>query len=717
MRPAIRIDRPATAIGSIARAGLAQGDRAVTGALVEGQRHLRADRSAAAEAVLREALAAAPDHPDVNNLLGVALGRLGRPEEGEAAIRSALRVNRRDPGIWLNLGNRLHEQGRAGEAAEAFAEAIRLGDRKPASRAALMRALDEAGHRDEAADAAEALVAAADDAAMLVDAVEVLASANRASEAAEVLERALAIEPEQTDWWMRLAMLRHAAQRLQDAAEACERVIALEPGRGAAWTVLASCRFYQRDFAAMEEVLDRAPAEPAEAANRANLRGMMLVAQAKIEEGLEAMALTADLAPDAATLQMTRLMYLNYDAVRSTVEIADEHRRFGQRFSRSVPSVALRDTGRDPDRTLRVGFLSPDLRLHSVAYFLAPLLKSLDRDRVLPVAYANVKRPDQVTAQLRAETALWRDTAHLDDRTLAEQIAADDIDILIELAGLTRDSRLMVCTARPAPIQISWLGYPNTTGLPQMDYRITDWIADPDGAEDHYSEILIRLPRCFLCYAVPEQAPPVAAPPVTESGSITFGSFNNLAKVNGRVVEVWAEVLRAVPGSRLLMKATGTGDPATQEHLRRSFAAQGVDDDRIHFADYAPTPRDHLRTYDQVDIALDTFPYNGTTTICEALWMGVPVVTLEGDRHASRVTASLLSSIGFDAGITRSRDEFVRTAVLLAENPELLATARRHLRSDLARSPLTDHRGFARTFEDALRAVWQMHCAGERPPR
>jgi protein O-GlcNAc transferase len=252
---------------------------------------------------------------------------------------------------------------------------------------------------------------------------------------------------------------------------------------------------------------------------------------------------------------------------------------------------------------------------------------------------------------------------------------------------------------------------------PACRYRITDWVADPAGAEDNHSEVLIRLPRCFLCYAVPEQAPPIAPPPLLENGFVTFGSFNNLAKVNGQVIGLWAEVMKAVPASRLLLKATGTGDPATQTYLRDRFAAAGVAPERIRFADYAPTPRDHLLAYGQIDIALDTFPYNGTTTTCDALWMGVPVVTLEGDRHAARVGASLLGTIGFEAGIARSPDDYVGTAALMAENPALFATARRSLRSELARSPLTDHMGFAAIFEDALRALCQMHCAGERPER
>jgi predicted O-linked N-acetylglucosamine transferase (SPINDLY family) len=299
----------------------------------------------------------------------------------------------------------------------------------------------------------------------------------------------------------------------------------------------------------------------------------------------------------------------------------------------------------------------------------------------------------------------------LDDGELARLIRADRIDILVELAGFTKDSRLLACTARPAPIQISYLGYPNTTGLPQIDYRITDHRADPDDADDFHTETLIRLPRCFLAFAAPEHAPEIAPPPVLHNDCVTFGSFNNLAKVNGKVVALWAEVLRTVPGSRLLLKASGTGDPDAQRHLRGAFAAEGVAADQIEFAAYAASARAHLEAYRQVDVALDTFPYNGTTTTCEALWMGVPVVTLAGERHAARVGASLLSAAGFPAGIAERRADYVTTARLLAEQRQLLAALRANLRADMARSRLCDATGHARALEEAYRAVWQIWCA------
>jgi predicted O-linked N-acetylglucosamine transferase (SPINDLY family) len=304
----------------------------------------------------------------------------------------------------------------------------------------------------------------------------------------------------------------------------------------------------------------------------------------------------------------------------------------------------------------------------------------------------------------------WVDVRQLDDAALAARIHADRVDILVELAGQTRDTRLLACARRPAPVQISYLGYPNTTGMRAIDYRLTDHLADPDGFDEHYCESLIRLPRCFLAYATPSPSPAIGPPPVERNGHVTFGSFNNLSKMNRAVYATWAEVLRAVPDARLALKSAGTGDAETRAVLESAFAAEGIGAERLRILAPEADTRDHLTLYNEVDIALDPFPYHGTTTTCEALWMGVPVITLVGDRHAGRVGASLLATIGFTAGITGTREEYVLTARLLASRPELLAACRRNLRADLARSPLRDHEGHARAVEEAYRAVWRIWC-------
>src|SRR6185369_4920000 len=261
--------------------------------------------------------------------------------------------------------------------------------------------------------------------------------------------------------------------------------------------------------------------------------------------------------------------------------------------------------------------------------------------------YANLDRPDQATERLKSLAEQWRDLCQVGDEEAARIIARDGIDILIDLAGHTSGNRLPLLARKPAPLQGTWLGYPDTTGLPELDFRITDRFADPPGATERFhSERLVRLPRSFSCYLPPSSAPPVAALPALAAGRVTFGSFNNLAKVAPEVISLWARVLLALPGSRLLMKCKPLADPEICARLRAGFEREGVAAERVELHPGNASAGDHLAQYHRVDIALDTFPYHGTTTSCEALWMGVPVVTLAGTRHASRTGVSILSNCG-----------------------------------------------------------------------
>ena len=268
-----------------------------------------------------------------------------------------------------------------------------------------------------------------------------------------------------------------------------------------------------------------------------------------------------------------------------------------------------------------------------------------DRNEVEIFCYAEVKRPDRMTAKIRGLADQWRSTVGMGDDALARRIFEDRIDILVDLAGHTANSRLKVFARKPAPVQVTWLGYPGTTGLPVMDYRLTDEITDPEGDGDqYYTETRVRLKDGFLCYLPPDDAPAVSSPPVLKSGGITFGSFNNLAKVNEKVVDLWSRILCRVPGSSLLLKSKPLADKPTQRRYIDLFIKNGVMPDQIKMLSATASIPEHLACYDRVDIGLDPFPYNGATTTCEALWMGVPVVVLRGDRHAGRVGARYFNS-------------------------------------------------------------------------
>ncbi len=680
--------------------------------LTEAQRFLREGDGARAEPVLQEVLTHAPDHSDAHNLLSVALGLMGRPAEAEPHSRRALELLPEDAGYLLNLANRLKELGRLDEAIAAYRDAHLAAPRDPLNLKSLARMLAECERWDEAVEIAGKVGDCSSvEPEVLVECAKILTLGGTPQAAPALIQQAIEQAPDQSKWWLDLARVTTKLQQFDLATEALERVLETEPDLVEARVMLASILFRKRDFSRLTELLGGIEAQGMDAANAVNLSGMMMVSQGKIEEGLEAMALVDELAPLSAELQMTRIMYLNYHPEISRDALFREHQTFGTRFADKIAPVASRfDLTADPERRLRIGYVSPDFRAHSVAYFAAPIFQAFDRKRFDLVAYAHVTKPDHVTAHLRALVSEWHEITFMDDQKLAEKIRDDRIDVLVDLGGYTADTRLLALTGRPAPVQISYLGYPNTTGLPQVDYRITDGMADPDDADDLYTETLIRLPRCFLCYAIPSHAPPVGPPPFERNDHITFGSFNNLNKVNRKVIELWAQVLHAVPNSRLLLKAHSAGDEITRNYLRDVFVEVGIDPERVEFAEFKTAPTDHLAVYNEVDVALDTFPYHGTTTTCEALWMGVPVITLVGDRHPSRVGASLLGSIGFTAGITASPDEYVTTARLMAEHPDLIRAARGGLRADVARSPLCDMNAHARALEEAYRAVWRIWC-------
>ena len=684
----------------------------IHGLFIEARRLLRAKQAEQALAPLREILSQCPDQPDALNLASVALGQLNMPEEAEKLSRQAIDQRPEDPGFLLNLANRLKEQNRFDDANEIYARALTAAPSDTATLKSFLDGLIASKNWEKAEPVARTLAPLVeDDGALLVKCAGVHLQCHNLEDALDLYQQALGKTPDHLPWLLQTARLAINLDRTDLAKEIGERVLAL--GDNAEMhSLIASIMHRRGDLDAMAEHLNAIPDGTEQDANATNLRGMMLAAQAKSREALDVMGRTKTLAPDDFILQCTRLMYLNYDADMSRQTISDEHRAFGEAFGKDLPRLDQDSIGlpHDPDRKLHIGFVSPDLGSHSVVYFLRPFLDVFDRDRFEVTAYASMPKEDGISEALKQLVTRWRNVFHLNDGSLAETIRNDKVDILIDLAGLTKGTRVRAFTARPAPIQMTYIGYPNTTGFSCVDYRITDSVCDPDGADDDHTETLIRLPGCFLCFAVPAHAPPVEPGPSEHKGYVTFGTFNNFAKINDDVLATWAEVLKAVPNSRLLAKSSSSGDPTARRVIRDRLESHGIDPERVDFKDYSETLNSHLSLYHDVDIALDTFPYNGTTTTCEALWMGVPVVALLGDRHAARVSASLLTAIGFPAGIATSREEYVLTAKLLAETPGLLKTLRRTLRETVMQSPLCNNQAHARTLEQAFREVWKMWC-------
>jgi predicted O-linked N-acetylglucosamine transferase (SPINDLY family) len=347
-----------------------------------------------------------------------------------------------------------------------------------------------------------------------------------------------------------------------------------------------------------------------------------------------------------------------------------------------------------------------------VAWFLAPLLEAHDRQAVEVFGYADVPRPDATTRRFETLCDHWLSTAGLSDAALIERIRADGIDVLVDMAGHAGGGRLAVFARHPAPVQVDWLGYLNTTGLKAMDYRLVDDITDPPGEADRFAtETLVRLPRGWACFEPAPEAPEPGPPPSLADGRVRFCSFSSPAKLGERVLDAWSEILRRTPGSRLLLKGASLSDDGARAQLLGRFADRGVSADRVDLIGWIPGAAEHLALYNTADIALDPFPHNGVTTTCEALWMGLPVVALLGDRHAARISASFLTRVGLEELIAPDLAVYADIAVRLAADPARLAELRRTLRPRMAGSPLCDAPGFARQVEAAYRAMWRRWCA------
>ncbi len=399
---------------------------------------------------------------------------------------------------------------------------------------------------------------------------------------------------------------------------------------------------------------------------------------------------------------------MHYATSLDPLEVFLKHKSWGYNLSQMI--VPLPPSTVVPKQRLRIGYLSPDFCTHSVSYFFEPLLVHHDTESYEIFCYACIDGGDETTTHLRSLACHWRECARFSDLEIAEQIQADQIDILVDLAGYTTNNRLRVLAYKPALIQLTYLGYPGTTGLPTVDYRITDLWADPLINDVYYTEKLLRVEHGFLCYAPPLSAPPVSSLPVEKNGYITFGSFNNLPKINPSVVALWAEILQAVSNSRLLLKSPPFADAQIRLRYQELFASFNISSERLIFLGRLPNREDHLACYGRIDIALDPFPYNGTTTTCESLWMGVPVITLAGVPHASRVGLSLLSSLGLENLVANTPEQYMQIAIELAKDKQKLEEFRTSIRFWMASSSLCDGETFARQVEALYLKIWQEKC-------
>lgn len=459
---------------------------------------------------------------------------------------------------------------------------------------------------------------------------------------------------------------------------------------------------------AEEHLIKALELQPSNANSHAQL-GRIYCQTGRVDAGYSSYSKAATLEPDNLDY-IKRLIYWSNYSERTTQQSNYQLARLWANKAHpgnQAGSSALRAL--NTDRELKVGFVSSDFCAHALSFFIAPLLEGLDRSQFNVTAYSDTKKADAVTESIKYQCDFWRDSSHFTDSQLAAKISADQIDVLIDLNGHTGGNRLNVFAKHVVPIQLSWLGYPSTTGLRSIGFRITDRIADPIGLNDQFfSEQLLRLPSGFLCYKPLETAPNIA--PSDNNGIIRFGSFNNLAKISSLTLDAWAAALSAVPNSTLYLKRQQLINANSSDFFVKEFAERGVTADRLILSTSKATIEQHLNEYNNIDIALDTTPYNGTTTTLEALWMGVPVISLMGKTHASRVTASILQRLSLTGLATKSVVEFAERAKELSEMDEKLNQLRANLREQMRNSTLMNNTQFAREFGNAIRSQWHDWC-------
>ncbi len=614
-----------------------------------------------------------PPDPVAERLFAQAVG-LDRAGQAKAALDAYLRVLAHDPGHARSLyqiGAVAHRSGDLAMARRFFARA---------------------------AEAAPAMAAAH-------YSLGLTAQAQGEAEAAEAsLRQALSLEPGLIQAHLALALLLQAQGRPDEAAVVLEAALAADPASAEAWMNLGNLRREQRRLAEAERcgrrAAELAPASPLAWRNLA----VTLRELARLDEALAAYDRALDLAPDFAAAQSERLFLLNYRPGLAAQAVADAHRHWGQALEARISPAP----GPWPERgpRIRLGYVSGDLRVHPVGWLLAPVLEAHDRAAFeIHLFDTSGGAGDDLTHRLRAAADGWHDLAALDDAAAQRAIRAAGIDILVDLSGHTARNRLALFARRCAPVQAAWLGYPATTGLAAaFDAAIFDDATVPAGAEALFAEPLIRLPRGRFCYVPPAYAPAPAAPPSAAGAPVTFGSFNELTKLNPEVIALWAQVLAQVSGSRLKLKWTSLDEPQVRARLTEAFAAQGVGPERLILSGYAPHAR-MLAEYAQVDIALDPFPFGGGMTSLEALAMGVPVITWPGAAPASRQTLAFLTELGLTELAAGSAADYVARAAALAGDPQRLAELRQGLRPHLAASALGGPARFTPTLEAAWRGL------------
>lgn len=699
--------------------------------------------------LISRAVASNPNAAEYRSNLGLALTRLGRIDDAIAMLNVAIQLKPAMGDAHNNLGNALRSAGKLDEAADAFRTAIRLNPQSGEAQSNLAITFRSLGRPAEAEAQYRLSVQSRPN---LFEGhlglAELLVSQHRVAEAIPFFQNAIRLKPRSAEAHEGLGNALRSISRFEEAIPAFQTAISINPSFFEAHNNLG---ISFRALGRLDEAIacfDKAILLQPNSAGAHSNRGNALKEQNRVDEAIvshrraleldptifeaytnlgntlkdigqlpdaiEMHRKAVELAPQHSKLHSNLLYALYFDPAFTARQIHEEELAWARRHADPLKQFILPHANdRNLDRPVRIGYVSPDFREHCQAFFTLPLLRNHDRRQFHITCYSSVVRPDAITAQIRRHVDSWRDVAGLSDQTVADLIRTDQIDILIDLTLHMAGNRLLIFARKPAPVQVTWLGYPGSTGLDTIDYRITDRFLDPrDAQPGTYSEASWRLPDTFWCYDPLTSLPSVNMLPALQTGHITFGCLNNFSKVNRDVLKLWTEVLNAVPDSRILILA----DPCQQREQTLAICSKfGIDPARIEFPEKRPRLA-YLELYHRIDITLDTFPYNGHTTSLDSLWMGVPVVSLVGDHPVARAGLTLNSNVNLPSLATESPAAYVERAAELCRDLHSLANLRSSLRSTMQASPLMDAPLFARNFESALRQMWREWCAKPTGP-
>ena len=526
-------------------------------------------------------------------------------------------------------------------------------------------------------------------------------------QALKLVRQAVSLRPDGAIYQSNLGQILERLGRFDDAERSYQTAISLDSACAEAMNNLGRLLKDQDRLSEAESLFRKAiESNPDYAEPHTNI-GNLLKDRGDLDGAIAAYRRAIELRPDLSMLHSNLLLTLHYHSDYSSVDLANEHRKWAERHVSAAAGRAPYGNDPSPDRRLKIGYVSPDFREHAVARFLLPLLKNHDRQTVELFAYADVPQPDSMTAKLRSQCDHWRDIGAMNDSQLADAVRDDRIDILVDLAAHSGRNRLLAFALKPAPVQVTYLAYCSTTGVDAIDYRLTDRFLDPPGTDQTvYSEHSIYLPHCYWCYPAPALTPDRQPPSDRLPGPPTFGCLNNFAKVTDATLRLWTQLLTRVQEAQLLVYAQGDWH---RERVRSAFRQASLSEKRLTFVGWQSFDR-YLDSYRQIDVALDPFPYTGGTTTCDALWMGVPVVTLAGRTAVSRGGATLLSNVGLPELVAYDEAEYVDIASGLLHDSDRLAALRRDLRARLEASPIMDGPLFVRGLEAAFRTMWHQWC-------